>query len=443
KKNTTHHVNKWHSIFLNKVLSVKILRHAWICACSADAKHVDDMASEQTETMLDRAQVKKAVQALQAYLKSTSTSDSLLLNESQYISLVFTLWKIPKKEQTIRIPLPHGIRTDTAEVCLFTKDEPNMTADQTERFYKKLLTVNGVKRITEVIPFKVLKTEYKPFEAKRRLLGNFDLFLADSRIYRRLPSHIGKHFYASKKTPLSVNLQSQQLAPHLERLIQGSTLPVNKKGCCCMARVAHSGMTADEVVENIMAAVATIASKLPLKGKSIKIIHLKSQSSVALPIFTSDLRHLALLEEAGSKTASPKKAKDKGKAKKKLAQKSLPPAGEEQPCSDEEIPQLVPVVSPSKKAKLETPCTEDIEKAPKPPGVKGAKKRQSSRRLSSQATSKPVTPGTKAPKGGVAGEGLKQKTPKMGRGTPGKVKSAKKAPKTPTQKWNKKVPQSC
>jgi len=50
-----------------------------------------------------------------------------------------------------------------------------------------------------VIPFKVLKTEYKPFEAKRRLLGNFDVFLADARIRRRLPSHIGKHFYERKK----------------------------------------------------------------------------------------------------------------------------------------------------------------------------------------------------------------------------------------------------
>lgn len=33
------------------------------------------------------------------------------------------------------------------------------------------------------------------------------------------------------------------------------------------------------------------------KGKSIKIIHMKSHTSVALPIYTSDLSHLKLLEE--------------------------------------------------------------------------------------------------------------------------------------------------
>lgn len=126
-------------------------------------------------------QVKKAVQALQAFLKTKSTLDSLFLDETQQISLLFTLWQIPKEAQTIRMwvselgtyschcfdyfltsetytlmfhcvfsPLPHGQRPDTDEVCLFTRDEPNMTSDQTQRFYKKLLEEKGVKNISEV-----------------------------------------------------------------------------------------------------------------------------------------------------------------------------------------------------------------------------------------------------------------------------------------------------
>lgn len=47
--------------------------------------------------------MKKAVQALQAFLKTKSTSDSLFLDETQQISLLFTLWKIPKVAQTIRM----------------------------------------------------------------------------------------------------------------------------------------------------------------------------------------------------------------------------------------------------------------------------------------------------------------------------------------------------
>lgn len=36
------------------------------------------------------------------------------------------------------------------DICLFTRDEPKMTSEQTERFYKKLLEVKGVKNISEV-----------------------------------------------------------------------------------------------------------------------------------------------------------------------------------------------------------------------------------------------------------------------------------------------------
>uniref|UniRef100_A0A3B5PY95 Ribosomal L1 domain-containing protein 1 n=1 Tax=Xiphophorus maculatus TaxID=8083 RepID=A0A3B5PY95_XIPMA len=244
------------------------------------------------------SQVKKAVQALQAFLKSKSSGDVLLLDDSQPISLLFTLWKIPRQTQTIRIPLPHGQRSDTDEVCLFTKDEPRMTAEQTQRFYKKLLEERGVTNVSEIIPLKTLKTEYKPYEAKRRLLGNFDMFLSDARIRRLLPSHLGKHFYKTKKMPISIDLQSNNLGRDVQRLVQGTRLTITNRGCCSMAHVAHSNMTADEVTENVEAAVRTVAAKLRMKGPIMKLIHLKSQSSVALPIYTSDLSHVSVLRRS-------------------------------------------------------------------------------------------------------------------------------------------------
>uniref|UniRef100_A0A4W5JNV3 Ribosomal L1 domain-containing protein 1 n=1 Tax=Hucho hucho TaxID=62062 RepID=A0A4W5JNV3_9TELE len=335
-----------------------------------DKREERSMADKPEDLPLDRVQVKKAVEALQAFLKTKSTPDSLLLDESQHLSLLFTLWKIPKQAQTIRIPLPHGIRTEADEVCLFTRDEPNMTPDQTQRFYKKLLTERGVKNITEVIPYKTLRTEYKPFEAKRRLLGNFDMFLSDDRIRRLLSSHIGKHFYERKKEPLSLNLQSKKLALDIQRTIQGTTISISKKGCCCMARVAHSGMAADEIAENIDSAVSTIVTKLRMKGPLIKIIHLKSQSSVALPIYTSNLSNLTLIEETQKEARAAMDAKknaSKQKSAKKEQKSTEKNSGAE---GEEEIPQLVPIVTPRKKAKLEKPTKKGLVKVPKPTGGK-------------------------------------------------------------------------
>ncbi|XP_023251261.1 ribosomal L1 domain-containing protein 1 isoform X1 [Seriola lalandi dorsalis] len=341
--------------------------------------------ADKTEVVLDRTQVKKAVQALQAFLKTKSTRDSLLLDDTQHISLLFTLWKVPKQAQTIRIPLPHGQRPDTEEICLFTKDEPNMTAEQTQRFYKKLLEEKGVKNISEIIPYKVLRTEYKPYEAKRRLLGNFDLFLSDDRVRRLLPSHLGKHFYERKKEPLCVNLQSKHLARDIQRVIQGTSLKVTNKGCCCMARVALSSMAADDVTDNIEAAVKTAVAKLRMKGPVMKLIHIKSQTSVALPIYTSDLSQLSVVKAAD-------KPKEKGGAAKKRAKKKQTqgtkqtdtPAegkGKEKKVKEEEeeeIPQLVPIETPSKKPKLEKPLKKkQLEKVPKPAAAKKGTKAQS------------------------------------------------------------------
>ncbi|XP_017339916.2 ribosomal L1 domain-containing protein 1 [Ictalurus punctatus] len=355
---------------------------------------MEPAASDQVP--LDLHQVKKAVQALLAYLKSTS-GQTRLLDETQQICLLLTFWKIPKQEQTIRIPLPHALHDESTEVCLFTRDEPNMTSDQTERFYKTLLTQSGVKCMPQVIPFKVLKTEYKPFEAKRKLLGNFNIFLADARIRRRLPSHIGKHFYERKKAPLSVNLMSKHLARDLDRLVQGTTLTINKKGSCCLVRVAHSGMTTDEIVENIATAVSTISTKLHLKGRSIKIIHIKSHTSVALPIYTSDLSHLKVLEEQLKEARLAKETKkSKEKAGLKVNQDGVKEAvaekdvecssGDEDDEEEEEIPQLVPMESPRKKRKLKAASRKVAKKVPKPVSAKrGQKPRQGQRKLGKKA----------------------------------------------------------
>ncbi|KFO87895.1 Ribosomal L1 domain-containing protein 1, partial [Buceros rhinoceros silvestris] len=189
-------------------------------------------------------------------------------------------------------PLPHGIRPETAEVCLFTKDEPNLSAEQTENLYRKLLIQNGIRSVSQIISYKTLKNEYKQFEAKRRLLNRFDLFLSDERIRRLLPSHLGKHFYERKKVPLSVNLKARNLAKEIHKHLQGTTLPVTNKGCCYTARIGHTGMKADEILENIIAAADVIAKKLPKKWKNVKILHLKTLKSVALPIFTANISNL-------------------------------------------------------------------------------------------------------------------------------------------------------
>ncbi|XP_074697158.1 ribosomal L1 domain-containing protein 1 [Strix aluco] len=319
---------------------------------------------------LERAQVKKAVEALLAFARSKAKRNAQLLNESENVHLLVTVWKVPRVAQVIKIPLPHGIRPETTEVCLFTKDEPNLSAEQTEKLYRKLLIQNGIRSVSQIISYKTLKKEYKLFEAKRRLLNRFDLFLSDDRIRRLLPSHLGKHFYERKKAPLSVNLKARNLAKELQKHIQGTTLPVTNKGCCYTARIGHTGMKAEEIVDNTIAAAEVIAKKLPKNWKNVKILHLKTIKSVALPIFTANISNLDELDRQPSlkkkevkkgKNKKPKKAAKKQNSSQvtltteinaaattqELVIKEKVVVQEPDDHDDEEIPQLVPMQTTS------------------------------------------------------------------------------------------------
>ncbi|NXL58755.1 RL1D1 protein, partial [Chordeiles acutipennis] len=427
-------------------------------------------------------QVKKAVEALLAFARSKAKGNARLLNESENVQLLVTVWKVPRVEQVIKIPLPHGIRPETAEVCLFTKDEPNLSAEQTENLYRKLLIQNGITSVSQIISYKTLKKEYKLFEAKRRLLNRFDLFLSDDRIRRLLPSHLGKHFYERKKVPLSVNLKAKNLAKELQKHIQGTTLPVTNKGCCYTARIGHTGMKADEIVDNIIAAAEVIAKKLPKNWKNVKILHLKTLKSVALPIFTANISNLDELDRQPSlKKKQVKKRKNK---KPKIAAKKLnssqvtltaesnagAPGSQEltgkekvevvqeegdHHDDDEEIPQLVPVqttiLAELQKMEPSPEKGDNLGKKPKTP--LGKRKKQplalktpeAKHEVTEECADLQTSPKQKKNKQlGMPTEAIKEKemkktpkkpeaksfaTPKAGKS----IQSAKKSSKTPKQ----------
>ncbi|XP_075851230.1 ribosomal L1 domain-containing protein 1 [Microcebus murinus] len=268
---------------------------------------------------LDKDQVRKALEALFTYSKSRKNTKGLLLDENENVFLLVILWTIPSKELRVRLPLPYSIRTDLEEVCLFTKDEPKKTPEQTEHFYRKLLNKHGIKTVSQIIPFHTLKKEYKSYEAKHRLLNSFDLFLADARIRRLLPTFMGKHFYRRKKVPVSVNLLTKNLSKEISQSIGGTTLNISKSGSCSAIRIGHTAMQIEHIIENIVAVTKGLSEKLPEKWKSVKLLYVKNERSVALPIFSSFVTSRD--ENAKQHVLSKKKNATKKKQGKSLLKK--------------------------------------------------------------------------------------------------------------------------
>ncbi|KAJ1061628.1 hypothetical protein K5549_002663 [Capra hircus] len=289
---------------------------------------------------VDEEQVKKAVEALLAHSRSRKNANGLLLNENENFFLMVVLWKIPSKELRVRLSLPHGIRSDLADVCLFTKDEPNLSSEQTEHYYKKLLNKHGIKTISQIIPLRTLKKEYKAYEAKLRLLGSFDFFITDARIRRLLPSHLGRHFYNRKKVPVSVNLQSKTLSREINDCIGGTVLNISKSGSCSTIPIGHTGMPIQHIVENVVAVAKSLSQKLPEKWESMKLLFVKTEQSVSLPVFSSfvssqgeakGLRTRDLLKKV-SKKSRKKKERALKRQQEKKEKKLLKQAGKAKPA---------------------------------------------------------------------------------------------------------------
>ncbi|XP_011715748.2 ribosomal L1 domain-containing protein 1 [Macaca nemestrina] len=450
---------------------------------------------------LDKEQVRKAVDALLTHCKSRKNNYGLLLNESENLFLMVVLWKIPSKELRVRLTLPHSIRSDSEDICLFTKDEPNSTPEKTEQFYRKLLNKHGIKTISQIISLQTLKKEYKSYEAKLRLLSSFDFFLTDARIRRLLPSLIGRHFYQRKKVPVSVNLLSKNLSREINDCVGGTVLNISKSGSCSAIRIGHIGMQIEHIIENIVAVTKGLSEKLPEKWESVKFLFVKTDKSAALPIFSSfvsnwdEATKRSMLnkrkKEARRKRRERNFEKQKERKKKRQARKSAsvlskddvapesgdttvkkPESKKEQTPehgkkkrgrgkaqvkatdeSEDEIPQLVPIGKT-------TPANENVEiqkhatgkksptKSPNPSTPRGKKRKA----LPASETPKAAeTPG-KSPgkKRKIKEEAVKEKNPSLGkkdaRQTPKKPgarffttlsKSVRKASHTP-KKWPKK-----
>ncbi|ERE68248.1 ribosomal L1 domain-containing protein 1 [Cricetulus griseus] len=352
-------------------------------------------------------------------------------------------------------PLPYSILSDSSEVCLFTKDDCE-SPEQTECFYKKLLKKHGVKNISRIIPFKTLKTEYKAYEAKLRLLGSFDIFITDERIRRHLPTHIGRHFYQRKKVPVSVNLLAKNLSKEIDRCITGTVLNISKHGSCSTVRIGHTGMETQHIVENILAVSKVLSEKLPEKWPSVKLLFLKTEKSVSLPIFSSfvtcqdentlSFRSMKRKELKKKMKHEKEKLKKKSKVLRKMSKKddlasetsSTPGTAtrsqEEKPSKvkaqpertdecEETIPQLVPIEEIPNKENMKMQENGTGKKPPKkrpdPDTLKG-KKRKALPATEIPGALGPVTSGKKQKKDvrEIRKPGAKFFTPRKASNTP-------------------------
>lgn len=239
-----------------------------------------------THSRVRKSAVEAAVTALLKHKAAASANEKpQLLPQDDYFYLNLTLKRLPSNARTnpYRIPLPHPVLDGAgSELCLIVDDRPGTTTPPSDEI-KKLIKSQDIP-ISKVIKISKLKTNYKPFEAKRKLCDSYDLFLVDKRVVHLLPKLLGKEFFKKKKLPLGVDLGKKNLKGQVERAL-GSALFYIRTGTCCVMKVGRVEMEKDEIVENVVDAISGAVERVPKKWDGVRSLHLKFCDSVALPIY--------------------------------------------------------------------------------------------------------------------------------------------------------------
>ncbi|PIA41373.1 hypothetical protein AQUCO_02200059v1 [Aquilegia coerulea] len=242
----------------------------------------------QPSTIITTETMGRAVDALLKWVKSKSKhSKSQLFEQDDYLYLILTLKKIPPKGRNnpYKILLPNSLHPfdSSEEFCLIIDDRSKSSL--TSEVAKKKIEAEEIP-ISKVLKLSKLKSDYRPFEAKRKLCSSYDMFFADKRIIPLLPRHLGKEFFKKKKIPVPVDLSHKNWKEQL-RQVCSSALLYLRTGTCSVIKVGRISQGRDEIVANVAAAIDGITEIVPKKWANIRSFHLKLSESVALPIYQS------------------------------------------------------------------------------------------------------------------------------------------------------------
>jgi len=138
----------------------------------------------------------------------------------------------------------------------------------------------------KVIGLSKLRSNYKPFEAKRQLCNSYDLFLTDSSILHYLPKLLGKTFFKKKRQPIPIDLNQKNPTKEIERVLNSTFLYLTG-GACCAIRIGRTSFSLEDLVDNVLEVTYSAVQKIPKKWKNIQSLHIKTSNSLALPIYSA------------------------------------------------------------------------------------------------------------------------------------------------------------
>lgn len=387
-----------------------------------------------THSNIDQTQVLKAFRALSAHIarRTASSSDSSSLpldgpsgnlrdpSNAVYLQLTISHLNPVSKVKPVRINLPHPLHTPgEPSVCLLVKDP--------QREYKDLLTSEKIKCISRVVGVTKLKGKFKPFDARRALVQENDIFLADSRIVPTLPNLCGKVFFDAKKNPITVDItkKGEALRKELEGAVQGTVWTQNK-GSCSTVKVGYMQKhSPEELTENLMAALPAVLGRIKGGWENVHNLDVKTGNSAALPVWNRKLGVKTHVTPSAETAKVPSKVSAEEEAKAAKSVKSTPAkAVKGVEAAKVETPKANASVQKAKRVAQEEETPSKKKQAPTPVASPAVKKIQEEAKETPKKPSPRKTRAAAAKANGIAESAASTPVKAVSAGTPRKVASS-------------------
>ena len=143
-----------------------------------------------------------------------------------------------------------------------------------------------------MIGFDRLKRDFHQFKDKRQLLRDYDLFLADIRVYKMLPEMLGKEFYMKKAYPCPVKVHgfetSEELKEQLNKAAESAYF-IQGNGPNYSMKIGRASQDAKDIAKNAEAALyqalGYVACWDKIDFESVSQVSVRIGDSVELPVF--------------------------------------------------------------------------------------------------------------------------------------------------------------
>lgn len=241
---------------------------------------------------VDLKVVEKNVKAMQAfYAKQMSEKNTTeLFEEDRNVILQFDFAMKPalkNKSFFFDVAKSPVFDPETSEVCVIVKDVKGVDKYEQREDMKKEIRVS-CPYITEVFPYKMVKTDFRTFEQKRNFCQSYDFFVADRDVFHTLPVMLGTTFIKARKMPRKVNnidARNATLDATIRKALGQAFWWVDGRGTCTSIIIGKSNWTTAELLTNIEQVLIQVAKVTPRGWNFIKSVHVKTETSIALEIY--------------------------------------------------------------------------------------------------------------------------------------------------------------